>query len=339
MLLSLLLAASPAGAGVPGRAERPPSMSELKRKANQAAARHDKAQAVLARIQNDIDKLERQVGRLQAGMAPLRAAVTRRAVVVYQGARGFDALAELGSQADPNVSARGARIVAQASAPDLAAIARLAGSAAQIRDRQEELEGRRKEQQTAFGQLGSERRTVELQLAAMVRAGQELQSRVVAKPPRPASARTSRSSREPVAAPVDPSSVPGTGDFICPIRGPVAFSDSWGAPRSGGRRHKGTDMMSPQGTDNVAVVSGTIERRNSGAGGITVYLHGDDGHTYMYMHLSEVVGENRRVAQGEVIGKTGASGNARGGSPHTHFELHPGDGAAVNPYPTVAAHC
>lgn len=339
ILLCLPVAGLPAAAGAGSGARRPPTMSELKRKANQAVGRYDRAQAVLARVENDIARLEREVGRLEADVAPLRAAVTRRAVAAYQRPRGLDAIAGLGVPADPFVSARGARIVAQASRPDLATIASLAGSTARLREQQQALEARRREQRTVMEQIGQERRAVELELAMMVRSKQDLQARVVENP-RVASGRASRGGRDSAPAPaVDPASIPVATDFVCPIRGPVAFGDTWGAARSGGRRHKGTDMMSPHGTDNVAVVSGAMERRSSGAGGITVYLHGDDGTTYMYMHLSQVVGENRRVAQGEVIGKTGATGNARGGSPHTHFEIHPGGAAAVNPYPTVAAHC
>jgi murein DD-endopeptidase MepM/ murein hydrolase activator NlpD len=97
--------------------------------------------------------------------------------------------------------------------------------------------------------------------------------------------------------------------------------------------------MSPSGTDNVAVVSGTFERHHSGAGGLAVYLQGDDGHTYYYAHLREVVGSDRRVAQGELIGKTGATGNARAGSPHTHFEFHPEGGKALPSYALLKAAC
>src|SRR5205807_8308950 len=87
-------------------------------------------------------------------------------------------------------------------------------------------------------------------------------------------------------------------DFVCPIRGPLTFSDTWGAPRPGGRRHEGTDLMNAYGTPNVAVVSGGFETHHSGLGGLSIYLHGADGNTYYYAHLSQIVRPDRRGAHG-----------------------------------------
>ncbi len=129
----------------------------------------------------------------------------------------------------------------------------------------------------------------------------------------------------------------GTTLTYCPVAGSHSFIDSWGYPRSGGRRHKGVDMMANTGVPIVAPVSGTVTHRSNRVGGRSFHLDGDDGNYYYGTHLSGY-GESGWVAAGTVIGYVGDDGNAAG-IPHLHFEVHPGGGAAVNPYPYVRAVC
>jgi peptidoglycan LD-endopeptidase LytH len=127
----------------------------------------------------------------------------------------------------------------------------------------------------------------------------------------------------------------------CPVSKPYSFVDSWGAARSGGRSHKGTDIMNPMGNQVHAIVDGFISRQSySSLGGISLYLRGADGNEYYYAHLSRYASSTgQRVKAGELIAYNGATGNAAWSGPHVHFEVHPGGGGPVNPYPYVRAAC
>ncbi|HUH06806.1 MAG TPA: M23 family metallopeptidase, partial [Egibacteraceae bacterium] len=133
------------------------------------------------------------------------------------------------------------------------------------------------------------------------------------------------------------------GTYSCPLAHPFSFRDTWGAPRSGGRRHKGVDMFAPMGADAYAITDGVIARHStSRLGGLGLYLAGDDGNVYYYAHLQEILPTYRpgaRVESGERIARNGDSGNAYGGAPHIHMEVRPGGGPNVNPYPFTAAAC
>lgn len=129
--------------------------------------------------------------------------------------------------------------------------------------------------------------------------------------------------------------------FTIPIDGATAFADTWGAPRSGGRRHQGTDVMASCGAPVVAVTDGVITRLHSGGnGGIMAYLRAGNGDVFFYAHLRSYapgISTGSRVKAGQRIGANGNTGNARGGPCHVHFEWHPGGGRPRNPYPLLAA--
>ena len=103
----------------------------------------------------------------------------------------------------------------------------------------------------------------------------------------------------------------------------------------------------------VAVEDGKIKFWTTSArAGCMLYLYGASGTTYLYIHLNNDVtmaNDNRgkcvaggsywpglkdgaRVVAGQAIGFVGDSGDADG-TPHLHFEVHPHDGGATNPFP------
>jgi len=131
---------------------------------------------------------------------------------------------------------------------------------------------------------------------------------------------------------------------VCPVKGPVRIGQGWGAPRDGGRRrHQGIDLLAGAGTPLVAVTSGTIIRLSNldrGRGGISLWLRDARGTAYYYAHNQHnLVRLGQRVRAGQVIARVGSTGNATGGPPHLHFQLHPDSGGPVSPDALVRRWC
>jgi hypothetical protein len=141
--------------------------------------------------------------------------------------------------------------------------------------------------------------------------------------------------------------------LIFPVAGDVTYIDDFGQPRPGGP-HQGNDLMGVKKTPVVAVESGKIKFWTTSANaGCMLYLYGDSGTTYDYIHLNNDLtmrNDNRgkcvpgvayarglkdgaHVQAGQMVGYLGDSGDANGIASHLHFEVHPNGGAAVSPYP------
>ncbi|MBL8776294.1 MAG: peptidoglycan DD-metalloendopeptidase family protein [Acidimicrobiales bacterium] len=129
--------------------------------------------------------------------------------------------------------------------------------------------------------------------------------------------------------------------FRFPVGGPTDFSDTWHAPRSGGRLHQGTDLFAAEGTPLRSVERGVLARvGHDTLGGTKLWLVGESGTQYYYAHLSGFapgVTDGLVVDAGAVIGYVGHTGNARTTPPHLHFEVHPGGGPAIDAYPMLRA--
>lgn len=125
--------------------------------------------------------------------------------------------------------------------------------------------------------------------------------------------------------------------LVFPVDGAdVHWRDTWGAPRSGGRSHAGTDIYAPRGTPVVAVEPGWATASDGALGGLQVAVTARDGTIYLYAHLDERTGPYpRAVVTREQLGTVGSTGNAAGGPPHLHFEVRPQGGERVNPAPLL----
>lgn len=152
-----------------------------------------------------------------------------------------------------------------------------------------------------------------------------------------------------VAAPA--SSAKKVPQIVFPLIGDdIVVDDNYGDARVNGS-HAAIDMMAPRRTPVVAAEDGRIKWWTTSArAGCMLYLYGASGTTYLYIHLNNdrgltndnkggcvaggtyVARDGAKVKAGEQIAWNGDSGDADG-NPHLHFEVHPDDGADVNPFP------
>ena len=132
----------------------------------------------------------------------------------------------------------------------------------------------------------------------------------------------------------------GAGGFVNPTGGPCI--SGWGAPRSGGRSHKGVDLgPTTVGAPIRAAAAGRVIRAGNAGGlcGERVAIAHPGGYETIYCHLSEVTtAAGREVTTADVIGKVGHTGNASASTPHLHFEIHH-NGQATNPAPLIGVAC
>ncbi|HEX2069901.1 MAG TPA: M23 family metallopeptidase [Actinomycetota bacterium] len=132
----------------------------------------------------------------------------------------------------------------------------------------------------------------------------------------------------------------GDGPFyICPVQADGYYSNDFGAPRytGGYHPHQGNDIFAGFGSPIVAPFDGRAVVATNRIGGLAVKVFGEEGYVYN-AHLV-AFGRLGDVEAGRVIGYVGNTGNADGTAPHNHFEWHPRNGRAVNPYPFLQEVC
>lgn len=329
-----------------GVADAATSLSEIQRQRQAAAAeraevegrlnafleRYADLTAQAAQIEDDAEAIEGEIGRLTVELDALEDLVQTRIREVYKHGAAIDPLAVFLSSPDPagallRVETVQRMVMAEQARAELVVASRthLAGEQSRLDDRRAALA----DAQEALEALGRD-------LEAEFRRARELENTLTVQErnERERLARQRRVAASGSAARVSPG-------MVCPLDRPRHFINSWGHPRSGGRRHRGTDIMGPLGIPVRAITDGVwVHQRRGRSAGIWGVLRGDNGDHYWYMHLDSHTAPNgARVRAGQQIGTNGSTGNATRGAEHVHFEVHAGGTRPINPYQLLRAIC
>jgi murein DD-endopeptidase MepM/ murein hydrolase activator NlpD len=170
-----------------------------------------------------------------------------------------------------------------------------------------------------------------------------------AKPPKPKPPTTTPAPKPPAHKPAKPArrkpsrthALLTAKGFVFPVYGPHNYTDTFGAFRADTGFHEGNDIFAAAGTPLVAVCDGSLNRVGTlPISGNRLWVKCKTRDSFFYAHLSAYASDARdglRVKAGQVIGFLGSTGDAERTPPHLHFEVHPGDGKAVDPYPFLRA--
>jgi peptidoglycan LD-endopeptidase LytH len=330
-----------------------------------AAAELDELEVTIAGLEAEHEQLAAEASEVEASLGELSDVIAFRVRETYKFGSNLDPIAVFLASDDPDQALSRAQTVQrlvtgdQVQTDELAASrVRLEAITVRLEQRSAELDAARQRQRAVTDQLTADlarAQQLETRLTQQerderarlerLRREREERERQQREAQRRAAAAASRSSTSTSSSTSSGSSgssapAPSSGGKACPLDQPRHFTDTWGAARSGGRSHRGTDILGPYGIPVRAITSGTWSIQRPGpSAGLWAILRGDDGNQYWYMHLqSHTVGNGARVSAGQQVGTNGDTGNARG-TPHVHFELHPGGGSAINPYPLLKSVC
>ena len=291
----------------------------LQRVMNRLATRISRAEGEILLLENRLEKLQRQMMKLQVHAALLQAKLDERSREAYMSG-GVPILYVLTATSAADAASR-MSFLTEMNRRD----AVLAGKVKETTDRVAQIEA----EVVRAGQI------VELTKRSLEMDREELQ-RKMAHSRRLVSKLSGRIEQIQLEISLIRPFV------VCPMGGPYAISDSFGimhvheTKKQGGTHvHQGVDITTPAGSPILAPFDGTAVGSRSGTGGMTVQVIGEYGFVYN-MHLSRY-GTLGSVEAGDVVGYAGSTGNASG--PHNHFEWHPDNDDAVDPYPFLLQVC
>lgn len=371
-LLSVATAATAAPAAIDDKRAQLAALEErlaaVDARAGEAAAAHNRALDRRDSLRARIRTTRVRAARTARALADSREDLSRRLVRLYvsESPAPIEVVLSSGSLTE---AVETLDVLERAAAADAAVVrtlrerraelarlrVRLADDARAAARELAEADERRRELDAILDERRAEVERAESELGALLEAERRRQARLAAE--RRAAVKAQREAQRLIRAASQDSAPsvqgdlrPGTaatpgslpaGSHVYPLAGPSHFSDDWLFARPGGRYHEGIDLFAARGTPVVAVAGGTLFRVGySGISGNRLWLRDDAGTEFFYAHLdafSPAAREGARVEKGTVIGYNGDTGDARGTSPHVHFEIHPGGGGPIRPYPIVSA--
>jgi murein DD-endopeptidase MepM/ murein hydrolase activator NlpD len=279
------------------------------------AGRLSKVQDQMAQTQFAMLQAQREVQQDQAAMASQQSALDERARMAYESGPGSTIEIVLGSTSAADLNERMAILDAAAQA-DKDVINQLTDQTNALHTVQHQLQRQKAALQSQQADLQAQQDALNAKFRQQADLVKSVGNKV--KQAQHLIKRLKLASQIP--------GYPGGGGgpaipgvlFTCPVHGPHAYSDDFGAPRPG-HIHAGVDIMAPYGTPIVAPFPGRVVQSWDPGGGNDVYVYGSWGYVFN-AHLSRY-GATGDVSTGTVIGYVGATGDATG--PHDHFEVHP----------------